>query len=704
MNLYTRAILSLVEEDNESRSFFRIFPLLNDQGHIVEEAVRLWPDEGGLRIVPDKLDLFHFKDRMRSMGGFCLLDMRSFPSGSSKIRTNKNYGSESHEVNQYIVYSDAICPLPEDFCLEVIPINHLSDPLPYPPMIFRYLLRCGDSYYDADKRPVDAPHDVYPLWCRAYGQREVSLCHRIHEEDGAPCQTRETAGEPLSTERVPHDNAPIPIGYETAVHENSPGLPCSVFQAKQHSVRIQDEPLYPYTRRPRDTVAETVDALIRTGKRDAQLSDNGQDAELSYIENPIEHTCDHIRALWQNTDTHSRIIQLLLSLPGFKRQWMRAAAAAEGNERIYRIASQELTRLEGDRLTLLMQIDQAKSDLKACEDQVFAQMSRSKKEQLHRLEQANETASAETRRLSAAIEAQENKLTALGSSLQTMDLIQGSASSADPPLYRDTLVLVYRHGVRADIEALTSRARKVLAHMGLELEYDEIINLLILFALCPVIQITNADLGVGQRYAAILTDRMGLAGSSLFIQSAEQQVLVGAALADAAPAIIVTPFLRPQQYPDAVRTLLLAKAPCQYTATYLYETCPWPILSFPAADPAEHLAAETDPLPPVSFSAYEALLEGEDTLLPEASRFMQDLQSALSGYPGVIPASVWPIILRYVRAASGRMRGGFTVAADYACAQWILPGAVRDPRILNALQPLLTPLPICSSIFGPDNT
>ena len=106
-------VLSWLEEDNIQRAYFRLKPLLTVTGDANEEAVALWPDDGALRIVPDKNEQGYFKDRMRSLGHFCLMDLTPFPTEANKIRTNKNYRPEREEHNQYILYSDAVKPFPD---------------------------------------------------------------------------------------------------------------------------------------------------------------------------------------------------------------------------------------------------------------------------------------------------------------------------------------------------------------------------------------------------------------------------------------------------------------------------------------------------------------------------------------------------------------------------------------------------------------
>ena len=119
MNFQGKAILVYLEEDNIARAYFRVQPLMTQEGPIGPVAAE-YPDDGFLRIVPDKNEQHTFKERMRSLTGLCLVDLRCFPLDANKIRTNKNYSPSRGETNQFIVYSDAVRSLPEDLLFQVV--------------------------------------------------------------------------------------------------------------------------------------------------------------------------------------------------------------------------------------------------------------------------------------------------------------------------------------------------------------------------------------------------------------------------------------------------------------------------------------------------------------------------------------------------------------------------------------------------------
>lgn len=112
--------LAYVEEDNRQRVIFRVIPLCTREGGIFHGGVEDFPDEGSLRIVPDKREQSTFKERMREIGGLCAIQLSSDGKELMKVRQNRNYAPDQGERNQLAIYSDVICEFTEDGCFEVV--------------------------------------------------------------------------------------------------------------------------------------------------------------------------------------------------------------------------------------------------------------------------------------------------------------------------------------------------------------------------------------------------------------------------------------------------------------------------------------------------------------------------------------------------------------------------------------------------------
>ncbi|MBE5802525.1 MAG: hypothetical protein E7319_09600 [Clostridiales bacterium] len=112
--------LAYVEEDNKQRVIFRIFPLCTREGEQMHGDKALFPDDGSLRIVPDKREQSTFKERMREIGGLCAINLVSDGRELVKVRQNRNYAPDQGERNQLAIYSDVICEFAQGACFEVV--------------------------------------------------------------------------------------------------------------------------------------------------------------------------------------------------------------------------------------------------------------------------------------------------------------------------------------------------------------------------------------------------------------------------------------------------------------------------------------------------------------------------------------------------------------------------------------------------------
>ncbi|MDO4548464.1 MAG: AAA family ATPase, partial [Clostridia bacterium] len=122
MALSGKLTIGFLQEDNPVKAYFRFKPAYTfdeDGLKAVENVVQSYPEDGGIRIVPDKNELSGFKARMKTLGRYCALDLRKFPGENEKIRPNKNFGLGS-ERNAYIVYSDVITEISCDRVMQVL--------------------------------------------------------------------------------------------------------------------------------------------------------------------------------------------------------------------------------------------------------------------------------------------------------------------------------------------------------------------------------------------------------------------------------------------------------------------------------------------------------------------------------------------------------------------------------------------------------
>lgn len=184
MNLDRCLLFSWIEEDNIQKAYFRVRPLLTSEGDVRAEAEELWPAEGCLRIVPDRNEQHTFKTRMRSLGSYCVVDLRGLPADTGKIRTNKNFRPEKGEMNQYILYSDTVHELPPHSFYQIVEgtaegFAQACEQAVTP----RFFIREGDTLFGPVERQSPAKPDpaaeaagtLFELPCPD-GQTRMILC------------------------------------------------------------------------------------------------------------------------------------------------------------------------------------------------------------------------------------------------------------------------------------------------------------------------------------------------------------------------------------------------------------------------------------------------------------------------------------------------------------------------------------------------
>ena len=150
MPLPGKLSIGILEEDNPQKSYFRLKPLLIQEGDrfAAFDGAEAYPEDGCIRIVPDKNESGHFKARMRRIGLYAVVDLRDHPGEHDKIRANKNYGGDGGERNAYIIYSDVVRePAPGELfaLLSLRPEEADGALLPEPPDAPRALLYCDGA-------------------------------------------------------------------------------------------------------------------------------------------------------------------------------------------------------------------------------------------------------------------------------------------------------------------------------------------------------------------------------------------------------------------------------------------------------------------------------------------------------------------------------------------------------------------------------
>lgn len=713
MNLERDLVFCFIEEDNAQLAYFRVRPLLTVHGDLQEEAVRLWPDNACLRIVPDRNEQHTFKSRMRTLGNYCVMDLRGMSADVNKIRTNRNYRPEKGETNQFILYSDTVKPLPPHTFFQVVE-GAASDyaALAEKAITPLFYIREEDTLYGpVSKAEPQQPETaqaaqgtLYPLSCPD-GVERVLLCIEPPAQEprqdeplpiGKPLQILDQSkdfdetltglNQPLSKDANLLHHTAAPAAIPAAAISEKPLAGTPLFRANMRTSVPQ----------PKNKLQEVVSAQWRVARNEPPTEPLPADTAMRQVENPVEVACNSLRAAWQVPEAQNQLIDLLLSLDGMRAKLdARLAEGAEGSA-LQKALHTRLEDMEAERLALLLQLDRAKADLDAYRRSVVEQLSAKAKAELDDLAKRK----AECEAALSTLENQQNILRAQCEELtHRVDELQAAHGHAiakaladaqlTAPIQGIPMRLAPEAGQDATADELVHRVTDMLTASGVAMDRNAAIALLALVSICPRFGITAASPAAASTLMSNLAACMGWQKSFAHQTTAEQKPLLAPLPAHAAPAVLLTSLATYAPLPGITKVLLARSAANQIRNT-AYEASSWPILPLPTMETVPLLSMAAAP---VSTDALNNFASKSAATAQEVRQALSPLMKCLPPLSGAAAAELY----RFVSVCSALMDGGFATACDWAILLWLLPMADRTPRTINTLAPLLKEYPLAAA-------
>ncbi len=416
MSLPGKLCIGVLEEDNPQKAYFRFKPLLVESEGRYTPYAGTYPEEGCIRVVPDKNESYHFKARMRQMGLFCEVDLRAHPDDNDKIRPNKNYREGSPEKNAFILYSDVVkAPAPGTIFERVAPPEE-GAPIPVPrtsPVVIDDAP--GAALFDCQLAPVEGmatlapadrslPEDAQFFDLEAFAGQRIRFAilppppapaglisdrpsnvpagaatrrpHDVpqalpHAEGGAVTEEVVPAG---AATRRPHD---VPLAAQDAVTDEAvpdqplaasadPADPADPKPWIHHDSSIMPRPVDPRLSPAQRSLAMQSGMNPRRGRSLQELIDEKwQRSRLSQlgqsiapiqtdapVANPVEGAVDAVRRAWEDPGLRSELLSALGSLEDFGPSLDACREAARQSG-----IERHLEALEARRLSLLSELD-----------------------------------------------------------------------------------------------------------------------------------------------------------------------------------------------------------------------------------------------------------------------------------------------------------------------------------------------------------
>jgi len=766
--------LAFIEEDNQQRVIFRVIPLCTREGMIFHDQTAEFPDQGSLRVVPDKREQSTFKERMREMGSLCAIYLHSNGKELTKVRQNRNYDPGQGENNQFAIYSDVICEFADDGVFEVFNEGADSAGALSP----RVLLRRGQVLYG----PLDRGAEADWALLRPFGN-DCYLLHTVRAPDGTersfywnPEQTvnwrqrrgtlrrgkpRGEDGEP--TTALPQDRSAAPLPERSAAAQAqeavsggakpSPAVltatpkpeknpapeaaaPAPRIPAAETALPIGtkleildegisfeeqisklDQPLstganFLAQATPPPPAAEEDSGplhfngtpLVRFGVktplpihrgdafhnvvehqiRAARQEPGEYSTDFQHIDNPIENLNAALARVWDEPDTQRQALETLCANDAFTQSFLRQLRLGGREMKAVQAAQEQLEDIEAERLSLLMQLEAMKNDDKQARETLSASLTQKKREELAGLEAQARALRAEADGLRAALEtlgetARERTLATLaekGSQLMGSD---GQTVALSPVI-----------GQKRSMEEMADAVRTAMNRRGFAVNGDEVIELLLYFALNDEFYLGAETVSTAELCARALLEGLGLADVTAFTRG-DTRLAVASLLPDdglRTPTVEVCPPGRAALTAYGHKTIRLVEYPVVFQANL-----PLPVAMVPPLKPNAVEAAASGPSRPVALESLRALRMEAAPLMPRGEEWFAELGELLAGQEIRLPEAAGRRMRAFIATASVKLRGGFLAAADAAALGWITPMLLGAELNLEALRPALESLP-----------
>ena len=594
MTLPGKLCVGILEEDNPLKSYFRFKPLLvaEEGGYLPFDGAEAFPENGCLRIVPDKNESGHFKARMRRIGRYALLDLRAHPGENDKIRPNKNYRVDSAETNAYIVYSDVVVEPPAGMLFEVLDraapedSSHMALTMPLPgtprvlfrdenggvaPALWRAaamegvegaveLSREEERILPGLGGETRLPGFAGEQTCVMLAAPGALLTRAAEVAEGAedteapaPVAARPVEVRPVEAP-TPIEARPVEAPAPVAARPAEAPSPRPERPGRAEALREREKPrlsaraqamalqtgLNP--RRSR-SLQEIIDDRWRRSRFDQLGHPVPGEATGMPVESPVERAMDALRAAWRIEETRPKLAEAIGELEGMSGAIQKGAAKREDEAR-----AQRLNELEAQRLRLLNEVSALEARRADARERLLEDVRRDNARQLAEGERKLEA-------LKADIAACEERAQGARAALAEAESAYAEAEKRLAARAMETKALRFLQTPAERVPTdsalpsageLISDVRTYLERAGVPLSHDQAVEVLAALTLSPVTVLCGPALAPKGELARALAGALGLGNRFLCLSDPRHYETTGAQLRalledknDPAPALIL---------------------------------------------------------------------------------------------------------------------------------------------------------------------
>lgn len=759
--------LAYVEEDNKQRVIFRVIPLCTREGVSFHDASEDFPDEGSLRIVPDKREQSTFKERMRDISGLCAIHLVNDGAKELiKVRQNRNYAPDAGEKNKLAIYSDVVCEFAEDGCFEVVqPGQDASgaltrkviiqkDKVLYGPVLKeeaasvsldslhpfgndRFLLQNIQNdllgsrmiYWDPEaiinwrqrrnamrrkeRAEEKAELDAAMLTASAPAVeetqpdtkpqqtvvREKTVEPRKRAEKNEKAEKKET---PDKTEKTEKDrvteNTALPIGtkldildqqltFDQQISRLDQGIGSTANRLTMDETPSEEEepeiishfngtPLVP-SAKPITKSAVRPESMHRVVEQQLFQNNEGENRSIyRMVENPIDSLNRCLDYVWQNADMRSQAIEKLSENETFMRDMLQIFRRRGLNTQASAAAQEQLAEIEAERLSLLMQLDNAKQNAKQYREEAIASLSQKLraeseklKNEIQSLEKTKKKLTDETQVLS-----QQNARQTIDFFSQNMQCMSGAGE--------ERIMLSPVIGCHYEASELAEKLRVHMNESGYGINEDDAMGLLIYFSVNDTLCLCAATEADAARFAQVMLESFGLQSVSgtILPESYVEVVSILPEDGQRTPTVTIQSLGTESMSIYGHKTLYLATS--HQIENYSTAGLPaHPIVHVPTAiKRAFGRVEDFQAVQPASLSSFMDIRSDTHPMLSEADKWFAELKARIEKEEFAVPRATLIDMRRFIEVATRKVRGGFLAAADSAVCHWLVP-AIRLGQI-----------------------
>ena len=543
--------IGILEEDNPLKSYFRLKPILMEaEGKYVHfDGGANYPDDGCIRIVPDKNESSHFKARMRRMGRYCVLDLREHAGENDKIRPNKNYHSDEAERNASIVYSDVVREPAQDMIFEIseelVP-GEWQGLAPATPRLLcadqleTWAYTAGESEGAPGHIALDGGHIVEAEFQRfeleGFSGETLRFAIRLPGLMSSIAAPLSTKGEKTSNPSEAEKAAPEALRAEPA-REDSKSQRLSPLQL---ALKAQSG-LNPRRNR-------SLQEIIEDKWRQSRLDQLGHPVPAMAMgkpaENPLEFALEALQNAWRIPELRQRLVSSMCAMEDFSESLGKCSQdMAQSRLR------QELEDLEAERLKSLNDLEQLRRGGAKLRAELREQILREEASAFEEAQQRTRAAQQECQRQEqAAAQARrdvefardafaalsdgrfDEKLRDLALTSRAAELLRCPSAPADPRL---------ENVETPDAQTWLERTRRAFAAEGFDLSDAALLNLLVCAALSDAILLSGRASSDREGVARALANAMGATGSGRYAETTDGRVSNALRESGALPCVVL---------------------------------------------------------------------------------------------------------------------------------------------------------------------